>query len=101
MSERSSDGVTHQSAGSSGNRRRVAAQLGVLVRDDRAVGYRQAAEATTLALVNHYLDARGLLSHGCYNKRIGLATQNELIWGSYYLFEALAILTGKLEPARI
>jgi unsaturated chondroitin disaccharide hydrolase len=53
------------------------------------------------ALVERYLDARGILSHGCYNKRINLATQNELIWGSYYLFEALHVLTGTLEPARI
>jgi unsaturated chondroitin disaccharide hydrolase len=67
----------------------------------RARRYREAGEATVRALVDGYLDARGILSHGCYNKRIGLATQNELIWGSYYLFEALAVLDGRLEPARI
>ena len=63
--------------------------------------YRAAGEATVRALVEGYLDARGILSHGCYSQRIGLATRNELIWGSYYLFEALAVLTGGLEPARI
>ena len=41
--------------------------------------YQAAAEATVTALVERSLDARGILSHGCYNKRINLATQNELI----------------------
>lgn len=63
--------------------------------------YRAAGEATARALVDGYLDERGILSHGCYSKRIGLATANELIWGSYYLFEALTVLAGHLEPARI
>lgn len=63
--------------------------------------YRTAGEATVRALVDGYLDARGILSHGCYSQRIGLATAHELIWGSYYLFEALHVLTGALEPARI
>jgi unsaturated chondroitin disaccharide hydrolase len=67
---------------------------------DRA-RYRAAAEATVSALVERYLDERGILSHGCYNRRIGLATQNELIWGSYYLLEALHVLTGGLPGARI
>jgi unsaturated chondroitin disaccharide hydrolase len=75
-------------------------KLGALVPGARGQAYRAAGEATTRALVEGYLDARGILSHGCYNRRIGLATQNELIWGSFYLFEALAVLTGALEPAR-
>jgi hypothetical protein len=29
------------------------------------------------------------------------ATKNELIFGSYYLFEALYILAGKLDPRMI
>jgi unsaturated chondroitin disaccharide hydrolase len=53
------------------------------------------------ALVERYLDERGILSHGCYNQRINLATQHELIWGSYYLYEALHVLSGALPPARI
>jgi unsaturated chondroitin disaccharide hydrolase len=76
-------------------------KLGALLPDARGRAYRQAGEATARALVEGYLDSRGILSHGCYNRRIGLATQNELIWGSYYLFEALALLTGALEPALI
>jgi unsaturated chondroitin disaccharide hydrolase len=63
--------------------------------------YQAAAEATVTALVERYLDERGILSHGCYNKRINLATQNELIWGSYYLFEALHVLSGALPPAQV
>jgi unsaturated chondroitin disaccharide hydrolase len=76
-------------------------KLGSLVPGERGRRYRQAGEATTRMLAEHYLDARGILSHGCYNRRIGLATQHELIWGSYFLFEALAVLTGSLDPTRI
>jgi unsaturated chondroitin disaccharide hydrolase len=73
------------------------------------VRYRQAAESTARTLVSHYLtptydgDKRpaGILTEGCYNYRIGLATNNELIWGSYYLFEALCVLAGRLEPTQI
>ena len=63
--------------------------------------YRAAAEATVAALVERHLDAQGILGDGCYNKRLGLATRNELVWGSYYLFEALCVLAGRIEPARI
>lgn len=76
-------------------------KLGVLVAGERGRAYRAAAEATARALVERYLDPRGILTHGCYNKRLGLATRHELIWGSYYLLEALAVLTGALEPTRI
>lgn len=76
-------------------------KLGALVPGARGRAYRAAGEATVRILVERYLDARGILSHGCYNKRLGLANQHELIWGSYYLFEALAVLTGRLEPAKI
>ena len=47
------------------------------------------------------VDVHGILDRGCYSKRINLATRNELIWGSYYLFEALAVLTRKIEAAKI
>ena len=62
---------------------------------------RAAAEGTVRALVDGYLDARGVLGRGCYSKRTNVATRNELIWGSYYLFEALGVLTGKIEAAKI
>src|SRR3989442_2345217 len=67
----------------------------------RRLDYRAAAEATVAALVERHLDPRGVLGDGCYNKRIGLATRNELIWGSYYLFETTCVLTGRLESARV
>jgi len=76
-------------------------KLGALLPGAQGQAYRGAGEATVRALIDGCLDARGILSHGCYNRRIGLATQNELIWGSYYLMESLAVLTGALEPARI
>ena len=54
------------------------------------------------ALVKDYLtpigpaDGRtlGILTGGCYNHRTGLATENEVIWGDYYLFECLQVLAG-------
>jgi unsaturated chondroitin disaccharide hydrolase len=63
--------------------------------------YRDAAEATVRALIERYLGTEGGLWHGCYNKRIGLATDNELIWGSYYMYEALHVLEGKLPPLQV
>ena len=69
--------------------------------EQRRKEYRAAAEATARVLVEGYLDARGILDRGCYSKRINLATRSELIWGSYYLFEALHVLAGKLEANRI
>lgn len=77
-------------------------KLAAAVKDERKrKEYRAAAEATVRALVEGYVDARGILDRGCYSKRSNLATRNELIWGSYYLFEALHVLAGKLEPAKI
>lgn len=71
--------------------------------------YREAAETTVRTLVEDYLtpmgpeDVRppGILTRGCYNHRTGLATENELIWGDYYLFESLQVLAGNLDPAAI
>ncbi|HZO81392.1 MAG TPA: hypothetical protein VFB33_06820 [Candidatus Binataceae bacterium] len=73
--------------------------------------YRRFAEETVAALVQRYLtptgkdDRRvpGILTEGCFNKRNDsrnqdAVTRNELIFGSYYLFEALHILAGKLDP---
>ncbi len=69
--------------------------------EQRRKEYRGAAEATARVLAEGYLDARGVLDRGCYSKRGNLATRNELIWGSYYLFEALHVLAGKLEANKI
>jgi unsaturated chondroitin disaccharide hydrolase len=74
-------------------------KLGALLPEGRR--YTEAATAIVRALVDGYLDRRGILGHGCYNKRLPLATEHELIWGSYYLMEVLAVLMGKLEVTRI
>jgi unsaturated chondroitin disaccharide hydrolase len=42
-----------------------------------------------------------MLTQGCFNGRTGQATKNELIWGSYFLFEALLVLAGSLDPLAI
>ena len=77
-------------------------KLSALSRDaNRSRVWREAAEATVRALIDHHLGPEGGLWDGCFNKRIGLATRHELIWGSYYLFEALQVLAGRLEPSRI
>ena len=68
---------------------------------ERARAYRDAAEATAAALVERHLRPDGLLADGCYSPRIGLATRHELVWGSYYLFEALHALAGLRDPAKI
>jgi unsaturated chondroitin disaccharide hydrolase len=73
-----------------------------LVPDEaRAKRYRATAETTVRTLVADYLTPEGILTGGCYNHRIGLATDNELIWGSYYLYEALHVLTGALDPLAV
>lgn len=81
-----------------------------LVSDEaRAKRYRATAEQTVRALAADYLtpttpgDSRpaGILTAGCYNHRIGLATDSELIWGSYYLYEALHVLSGALDPLAV
>jgi unsaturated chondroitin disaccharide hydrolase len=85
-------------------------KLSELVQDDGSSSrYREAAEETIRALVEGYLtpaepdDHRvpGILTEGCYNKHINLATKNELIWGDYYLFEALQILDGKVTATEV
>jgi unsaturated chondroitin disaccharide hydrolase len=76
--------------------------------------YATAAARTARALVDGYLtptqagDARpeGMLTGGCFNKRMDsrahdAATNSELIFGSYYLFESLLILAGVLQPNTI
>ncbi len=76
--------------------------------------YREAAEATARALVERCLtptdptDRRvpGMLTEACFNKRTDArshdrANRCEFIVGSYYLFESLLALTGRLDPLRV
>ena len=77
-------------------------KLSALSRDEgKRQVWRAAAEATVGALIERHLGEEGGLWDGCFNNRIGLATRHELVWGSYYLFEALHVLAGRLDPARI
>jgi unsaturated chondroitin disaccharide hydrolase len=76
--------------------------------------YRDGAEATAAALVERYLtptragDRRvpGILTEACFNKRADARPQDnagrcEFIVGSYYLFESLLGLAGRLDPLRV
>jgi unsaturated chondroitin disaccharide hydrolase len=80
---------------------------------DRA-RYRAGAEATARALVERYLtptganDRRipGILTEACFNKRADArpedqASRCEFIVGSYYLFESLLGLAGRLDPLQV
>ena len=72
--------------------------------------YRDAAERTVRALITNYLtpthadDARprGMLIGGCFNKRADsrrhdAALNAELIFGSYFLFESLQVMSGVIK----
>ena len=76
--------------------------------------YREAAEATARALVERYItpthagDRRvpGMLTEACFNKRPDARAQDranrcEFIVGSYYLFESLLGLAGRIDPLRV
>jgi unsaturated chondroitin disaccharide hydrolase len=89
-------------------------KLAALADPSKRSEYRRCAEATVNALVERYLtpvgssDRRvpGILTEGCFNRRPDsrshdAASRNELIFGSYYLFEALHILTDKVDPVKI
>ena len=79
------------------------------VANGRSSKYTDCAEAMVDALVAGHLtgvdpaDHRppGMLIDGCYSPRISLAPANELIWGDYFLFEALAVLGGFVDPQEI
>jgi unsaturated chondroitin disaccharide hydrolase len=76
--------------------------------------YRDGAEATARALSDRYLtpttpgDRRlpGILTESCFNKRKDARPQDaanrcEFIVGSYYLFESLLVLAGRIDPLRV
>ncbi len=58
---------------------------------------RDRTEALLSALIMEYLTPqgdddrrpRGMLLHGCYNQNAGWQTDHELVWGDYFLLEAL------------
>ncbi len=61
---------------------------------EESAEFQSAGEAITMSLVNRYLAEDGRLLHGCFDLPRQAATDNELIWGSYYLMEALDHLAG-------
>ena len=76
--------------------------------------YQEAAEATARALAERYLTpthpddrrAPGILTEACFNKRADArphdrASRCEFIVGSYYLFESLLALAGRIDPLRV
>jgi unsaturated chondroitin disaccharide hydrolase len=76
--------------------------------------YQVAAETTARALTERYLtptrpdDRRGpgILTEACFNKRTDArphdrANRCEFIVGSYYLFESLLGLAGRIDPLRV
>ncbi len=82
--------------------------------DAGRVRYREAAEATARTLVERYLTpthpgdrrAPGMLTEACFNKRTDARPQDrvnrcEFIVGSYYLFESLLGLAGRIDPLRV
>lgn len=81
----------------------------LLAGEEKKRRYISFAENTVTELIEHYLtptgteDRRpqGILTSGCYNKKIGLATDHELVWGDYFLLETLLVLSGKLKPEQI
>jgi unsaturated chondroitin disaccharide hydrolase len=64
----------------------------------RSGAYRRAGLDLLTGMLDH-IDASGALGDGCYHLRAGVAPRNELVWGDYYLAEALALATGALSPS--
>lgn len=79
----------------------ASACLGV-TRLDGTARFREGAGRILEGLIRGYLTPlgpddrrpRGMLLHGCYNLHTGEAPDHELIWGDYFLLEALARWQG-------
>lgn len=71
----------------------------------KADQYAKTATGMIAALVDQHLSPNGpsdrrpagILGEGCYNRRIELAVNNELVWGTYFLLESLLSLSGTIE----
>jgi unsaturated chondroitin disaccharide hydrolase len=79
----------------------AAIDLGRVTGDER---FRVEGERILGALIREYLtpvgpaDGRppGMLLHGCYNLHTGEAPDDELVWGDYFLLEALLRRRGRV-----
>lgn len=76
------------------------------INPNRADEYERVAHDMVTAVVDRHVSRpldptrpAGIVGDACYNNRIGLATQSELVWGSYFLLEALLSLTGRLDAS--
>lgn len=74
----------------------------------KATHYRDFAERTVRALCaqvtptdQHDTRPTGILTRGCFDKTREEATDAELIWGDYFLLEALRVLSGALDIERL
>jgi len=57
--------------------------------------FRRGGERILEGLLGGYLSPSRALLHGCYNLHTGEAPDHELIWGDYFLLEALARREGR------
>ncbi|WP_407562899.1 sugar ABC transporter permease [Streptomyces sp. 184] len=64
------------------------------------LGRREHAVAVLRELVEAHLTADGRLLDGCYDLAAGTAVRHELVWGTFFLAYALAMLTGLADPHR-
>lgn len=70
--------------------------------------YRFARETVKVLCRNYLTDGNnpdnpfpGILTQGCFDHTRSEAMNNELIWGDYFLFESLGIMTGSLPAGRV
>ncbi|WP_228471086.1 hypothetical protein [Streptomyces alkaliphilus] len=61
------------------------------------LGRQERAAAIVAELTRSHLTADGRLLDGCYDAGSGTATAHELIWGTFFLASALAVLTGLVD----
>ena len=62
-------------------------------------GFRDGAINILNSLCDNYLsgeDEDGILKHGCFHKPVGIGVDESLIWGDYYVIEALMKVERKI-----
>jgi unsaturated chondroitin disaccharide hydrolase len=85
----------------------AAALLKIAANDSESLqarAYGDVAERTVRSLISRHLtpvspdDKRpaGILADGCFDPKNGVAMRSELIWGDYFLLEALNVLAGRI-----
>ncbi|MEU1329590.1 sugar ABC transporter permease [Streptomyces sp. NPDC005865] len=64
-------------------------------------GRREQATVLLTQLVRDHLTEDGRLLDGCYDLGSGTAVRHELVWGSFFLACALAVLTGVIDAGEV